>query len=123
MNMQKGMAVIERDDVKTSAIFFDHEVVEFARFAAQTKKNIAKAEAEQREAERNRRKAEKAKARRRAYTLNTFGYVLIRGGVSVVAALAGMAGLIHPAIYIPVIVACLCAACLRMGLWFGRMVK
>ena len=44
--MQKGMAVIERDDVKTKAVFIDHEAVEFARLSAQTKKRLAKAEAE-----------------------------------------------------------------------------
>lgn len=121
--MQKGLAIIERDDTKTNAVFIDHEVVEFARFAAQTKKRLAKAEAEQRNESRIRRREEKMKARRRAYTARTVSSVLTCGGICVGAAWAGMAGLIHPAIYFPVITACLCVACVRLGLWFGRMVK
>ena len=123
MEMQKGVAVFERDDVKTSAIFIDHEVVEFARMNAKIKKQNERTNEDDTEAEVLRRRAEKAEARRRAYTMSTVFYILTRAGISVAAALAGMAGMIHPAIYIPVIGVCLCAACIRLGVWFGRVVK
>lgn len=121
--MQNGMAIIECDDTKTNAVFIDHEVVEFARLSAKTKKRLAKAEADQRNESRIRRREEKIIARRRAYTLKTIYQVLTCGGLCFGAAWAGTAGLIHPAIYIPVIAVGLCVSCVRLGLWFGRMVK
>ena len=121
MEMQKGVAVFERDDVKTSAIFLDHEVVEFARQNAKTKKNIAKAKETDNTEEIQRRRAEKAEARRLAFTIKTVRSLLSCGGIICGEACGGAADMIHPAIYIPVIVACLCVACLRCGLWLGRM--
>lgn len=121
--MQKGVAIIERDETKTKAFFIDHEVIEFARLNGQTKKRLAKAEADHRKADREHRKAEKAKARRRAYTIRTVRDVLfcisIIGGV----AWGGAVGVIEPVACIPVIGVAACVACVRCGLWFGRMVK
>lgn len=121
--MEKGLAIIERDDTKTNAFFIDHEVIECARLNARTKKRLAKAEADQRNYSRNRIREEKMKARRRAYTVRTIYQVLTCGGIGGGAVWAGMAGMIHPAIYIPVIIVCLSVSCVRLGLWFGRMVK
>ena len=123
MDMQKGMAIIERDDTQTKAVFIDHEVLEFARLNAQTKKRLAKAEEEQRNESRILNREEKMKARRRAYTVRTIFQVLTCGGIGGGAVWAGMVGLIHPAILIPVIMVCLSVACVRLGLWFGRMAK
>lgn len=118
--MEKGMAIIEQDDTQTKAVFIDQEVLEFARMSKETKKRIAAQEEAQRKEICNRRKAEKQKAKRKAYTLHTAVYVLIRIAVAVACAWAGTAGMIHPVIYIPVTLFCLCTACLRLGTWFGR---
>ena len=123
MEMTNGMAIIERDDTQTKAFFIDHEVLEFARMNAQTKKRASAAEAKKKEAAHNRRKAEKAKARWRAYTLKTFSSVLTHFGIIGAVAWAGMAGLIHPVTSIPVILFCVATACLRLGVWFGKVVR
>ena len=111
--MEKGMAIIERDEVETKAIFIDYETIEFARQNARTKKRVADAnEATQ--------KAEKAQARKQAFTNNTIAYMLKRGGVIVAAAVAANAGLVHPVISAPVIILCLCAVCIRFGVWLAK---
>ena len=114
--MQKGVAIIERDETKTKAFFIDHEVIEFARLNTQTKKRLAKAEADH-------RKAEKAKARRRAYTIRTVRDVLFCISIIGCVAWGGAVGVIEPVACIPVIGVAACVACVRCGLWFGRMVK
>ena len=121
--MEKGLAIIERNDTHTNAFFIDHEVVEFARLHAKTKKRLADAEKKKHQESRERRKAEKAQARRRAYTINTIRQVLNCVGIIGGAAWAGSAGLIAPVIYIPVIMVASCVACVRFGLWFGRVVR
>ena len=123
MDMKKGMAIIEVNDTETRGFFVDQDALECARLNALTKKRLAQAEAAKREAARTLRNAEKAVARRRAYAAKTFGFVLTRGGIIWAVMAAGIAGMIHPAIYIPVSLLCLCAACLRLGAWFGRTVK
>lgn len=121
--MEKGLAIIERNDTETKAVFIDKETIEFARLNAQTKKRFAHAESMKHKADQTRRKAEKAEARRKAYNLNTAKHILIHGCTIGAVAWAGTAGMIHPAICIPVGLFCLCAACLRFGAWFGRVAK
>lgn len=111
--MKNGMAIIERDEVATKAIFVDHEVIEFARQNARTKKRVADVKGAQ-------RKAQKAKERRTAFDVNTIVYMLIRGGIIVAANAAASAGLIHPVISTPIILLCLCAVCIRFGVWLGK---
>lgn len=123
MTMQTGLAIIERDETETKAIFVDHEVIDFARQNAKTKKRMEAAAQAQIKADHIQRKAEKAKARRKAYNLKTLAHVLTGFTVSGAVAWAGMAGMIQPIISIPVSLFCLCAACLRLGAWFGKRVK
>lgn len=118
--MEKGMAIIERDETQTKAVFIDHEILDFARQNAKTRNRLARIDAAKREAVRKHRNAEKAKARRKAYTMNTIGYVLIRFAIIGALMCAGMVELIHPVIWIPVSLFCLCTACLRLGTWFGK---
>ena len=113
--MKKGMTIIERDEVATKAVFIDHEVVEFARQNARTKKRVA-------DAKDAKHKAVKEQARKRAFTNNTIAYMLIRGGVIVAVNAAASAGLIHPVVSTPVILLCLCAVCIRFGVWLGKVV-
>lgn len=118
-----GIAVIEKTDTETEGFFIDQDTIECARLNALTKKRISHAEAMKRKDDLNRRKAERAEARRKAYNLNTAKHILIHGGIIGAVTLAGTAGMIHPAICIPVGLFCLCAACLRLGAWFGRGAK
>lgn len=118
-----GLAIFEKTDKGTRGFYIDQETIEFAQMNARTKKRLAKADAEKQEADLKCRKAEKAAARRKAYMMDTVRYVLTRVGVSCAVALAGAAGFIHPVIFIPVSVICLCAACMRLGQWIGKVVK
>lgn len=121
--MKKGLAIIEANEVETRSIFVDQDALECARLNALVRKRIANAEAKRREADRNHRKAEKAKARRREYALHAAGFVLSRLAVCVAVVWVGTAEMIHPAIYIPVALFNLCAACLRLGAWSGKVAK
>lgn len=121
--MEKGLAIIEVNEAETKSVFIDQDVIEFARLNAKTKKRIDHNEAVQRKAYQTNRKAEKVEARRKAYNIKTFSHILIHGGIIGAVTWAGTAGMIHPAICIPVGLFCLCAACLRLGAWFGRGAK
>ena len=68
-------------------------------------------------------KAEKAKAQRIAYSIKSLASVIGLGVLAVAVTWAGMAEMIHPHISYPVALFCVCAACLRFGVWFGRMAK
>ena len=120
---ERGLAIIEAPTAEPSGIYIDRESIECARINSLIKKRTAQAEAAQREADRKRMKSEKAEARRKSYNIATIKYILIRGGIIGAVAWAGTAGMIHPAICIPVGLFCLCTACLRLGQWFGRGVK
>ena len=115
-----GLAIIEKTDTETKGFFIDQDVIECARLNALTKNRIARAEAARREADRNRRKAEKVAQRRKAYTIDTIKRITIHSGIIGAVTAAGTAGMIDPAIYIPVSLFCLCSACIRLGTWFGR---
>ena len=121
--MENGLAIIEVNDTETKGFYIDQDALECARLNALTSKQLKKVEAKKREADHRQRMVEKAKARRKAYTLNTIGYILIRCGVSVAAAWGMIAGLIHPVITIPVILLSICTACVRLGMWMAKAVK
>ena len=114
--MQNGLAIIEMTDTGTKGLYIDQDALEFSRLNAKTKKRIAKAEAEKRESIRQHNKAEKAKARHKAQTISHVKAIVSFGAVFCGSAWAGLAGMIHPAIFIPVSLFCLCAACVRFGM-------
>ena len=123
MTFEKGLAVVEVNDTETKGFYIDQEALEFARMNARTEKHRKEAEKDQKKADNSQRKAEKEKAERKAYTLKTIRDVLACCGICVAVAWAGNTGLIHPTVFIPVSVFCLCAACVRFGVWFGRVAK
>lgn len=123
MERKTGLAIVEVNDTETRSFFIDQDALECARLNAQTRKRREQRAKEEKETAHNRRKAAQVAARRRAYTIKTFSYALTCGVISGGVAWAGTVGMIHPAIYIPVICVCLCVACARLGAWFGRMVK
>lgn len=118
--MEKGMAIIERNEAETKAVFIDQDVLECARLNLRTEKRIAKARNAQKEEQRIQRKAEKEQARYRAFAMKTLKAVLTRGGIIGVAAWGLYEGMVHPAIAIPVMLFCLCTASVKAGVWFGR---
>ena len=123
MTFERGLAIIEANETETKGFFIDQDALEFARLNARLDKHRKEtAKAQKKEACKN-SKAAKAKAQRKAYTLKTFGYILANCAVCGAVAWAGIAGMIHPIISAPVSVFCLCVACVRFGLWFGRVVS
>ena len=121
--MQNGLAIIEKTDTETKGFYIDQDALECARLNALTKKRIAKAEAEQREAVIQYRKKAKANARRKAYAnksaASVVALLMLSGAVSV----AGMAEMIHTTIWVATYLTCLCVACIRFGVWFGKAAK
>jgi hypothetical protein len=120
--MERGLMVIEKTDTETKGFYIDQDALECARLNAKVNKRLAEAEQAKQEAARKHRKAEAIKAKRKAYTKHTAGYVLSRLAVCTALVWAGTAGLIHPVVYIPVALVSLCAACLRLGALFGKVV-
>lgn len=68
-------------------------------------------------------KAEREKARLIAYTTKSVLTITGLGVLSVAVACAGVAGMIHPYICVPVTMSSLCAAFMKFGVWFGRVCK
>ena len=114
------MAIIERNEQETKAVFIDQEALECARLNLRTEKRVAEAENAQKEDQRIQRNAEKEQARFRAFTMKTLKDVLICGGITGLAVFGESSGMIHPAIAIPVMLICLCAASVKAGIWFGK---
>lgn len=117
--MENGLAIIEKTDTETRGCFIEEEILELEMLNARSNKRMAE-EAEQREADHRRKMAEKEAARRKAYKIESIKYIILRFAVLGGVVWAGTAGMIHPYIFIPVALFCLCAACLRIGEWFGR---
>ena len=120
--MEKGLMVIEKNDMETRGFYIDQDALECARFNAKVNKRLAEAAKAKQEAERKHKRAEAAKAKQKAYTMNAAKAVLFRLAICTAAVWAGTAGLVHPVIYIPVVLVSLCAACLRLGALFGKVV-
>ena len=118
--MANGLAIVEKSEEQTRAFFIDQDALECARMNAQTKKKREHEEAMQQKNKLNRHKAEREKSRRKAYTVKTIKHIIFSCVLSGGVIAAGIAGLIHPIIYIPVAVFALCTACLRLGLWLGK---
>ena len=115
--MQNGLAIIKKTDNGTKGLYIDQETIELSRLNALTQKRIERAATEEYREIQNRRKAEKAEARRKAYTMKSVGRIMAYIAVYYAVISAGTAGMIHPAISIPVSLFCLCAACVRFGAW------
>ena len=113
-----GMAIVERNDVETKAIFIEQEALELARLSALTRKHRAEHEREQMVADMKHRKARKAEERRRAYNRATAKYLLTRFAFSGVMVAGWAAGLIHPVVSASLI--SLCQASERLGEWRAK---
>lgn len=110
--MQNGLMTIEKTDEKTQAVFIDQDVLECARLNMRIKKRIGKYE-----------KINKAKIRNRKRMEKTANRILAEGGTGLAAAVFGLVGLIHPWLWIPIAIICLCVACLHLGALLGKKVS
>ena len=104
----------------TEGVCIDQDALECARLNIQVMKRIEKNEAAMREVEQNRRKEEAHKAKRKAYTLHTIRFILIRILVAGAAAMAAITGMTRPVISLSIITVCLCRACLHLGRWMEK---
>ena len=121
--MQNGLAIIEKTDTETKGFYIDQDSLEFARMNAKLDKQRKEIENAQKKVATKVSKAAKAKAQRKAYTLKTFGYILANCATCGAVAWAGLTGMIHPIISIPLSILSLCNACVRFGLWIGKVAK
>ena len=110
--MKNGLAIIEQIGESTKSVFIDQEVLECARLNMRTKQRLNV-----------HRKAKATKARFNKYTVKTVRSVLIALASAVALLWLGSAELIHPGLWILGAIISLCAACVRLGAWFGRAAK
>ena len=121
--MRNGLAIIEKTDTGTTGIYIDQEALEFARQNKRTAKRVTEMHRIRRDRNRKLQAQKDEAARRKAFNLDTAKWVSLYGVLSVSATWAGLEGMMHPAICIPVSVFCLCAASMRLGKWFGKNAK
>ena len=121
--MEKALAIFEKTEEGTKAVFFDQETIECARLNVRTKKRVEQAAMEHLANSQKLRKAAAAKARFQAYTAKTFCIVAADCAAVWGAVQAGIAGLVHPVVYLPVSLLFLCAACVRLGAWIGKVIN
>lgn len=112
MNTKTGLMTVKSTGAEMKAIFIDREALEFAKMNMRTKNRI------------NVRRNKKAsKMRHRKNMKRIANRILIEVLFGGAVALAGTAGLIHPVIWTPAAIICLCSACVRLGMWFCMVVK
>ena len=116
----KGLAIIEVNDTGTKGFYIDQDALECALLNAKTKKRVALAERMQREEIKKRRREAKLEAQRREYNVRSIYHIISRCLVSAAVSWATLVGMIHPVVSVPVVMFCLCTACLRLGVWAGR---
>ncbi len=110
--MKKGLITVKSTGAEMRAIFFDKEVLECARLNMRTKRRLEMRQKAKEEKVRFKREMEK--------NANRVLFDILLGGA---VAFAGATGLIHPALWVPVAVIALCAACVRLGMWLGKAAK
>ena len=110
--MQNGLITIEKTDEKVEAIFVDQEVLECARLNLRTKNRVNKQKKERAAKERHQKRMRK-----------TANRIASEAAFGMAVAVAGTCGMIHPAIWIPVTILSLCAACVHFGAWYTKAVK
>lgn len=102
----------------TKGVCMDQDALECAMLNTKVTKRIEANEAAM--VEQNRHKEEAHKEKRKAYTMHTIRYILIRLLVAVAAASAAMAGMTRPVLSISIATLSLCMACLRLGRWMEK---
>lgn len=121
--MMNGLAIIEKNETETKGFYIDQDALECARLNAKVNKRLEAAAKNRLEAERKRRRSEVIKAKRKAYIFCAVRTVLYRTVLCCLLAVACSAGMIVPEICVPVSLALLCSACLRLGALWGKVVR
>lgn len=114
-----GLAIFEKTDTETKGVFIDQDTIESARQNARVRKRIEDAEENARIAYEKHRKTARAEAKRKVILRKTVMSVLVHSAICGTVAIAGLAGMIHPIICVPVCLYCLCTACVRLGALLG----
>ena len=107
--MKKGLMTVKSTGAEMVGVFFDKEAIECNRLNIRTKQRL-----------KMRQKAKEEKLRFKQEMERNANHILLDVAIGGAVALAGTSGLIHPAIWVSTAVVCLCAACVRVGLWFGK---
>lgn len=118
--MRNGLAIIEQTETETKGFYIDQDALECARLNAKVNKRLAEASKVQKKADRKHRRAEAEKAKRKAYISSAVRTVISRTVICMALLFAGAAGMIVPEICVPVSLALLCSACLRLGMLLGK---
>lgn len=110
--MKNGLMTIEKTDEETKAVFIDQDVLECAKLNMRTKKRIGKYEKERVAKERKRKRMERSVNR-----------ILAEALVGLAVAFCGSVGMIHPILWCPISILCLCVASLHLGAMLGKVGK
>lgn len=121
--MEKALAIFEKTEEGTKAVFIDQDTIECARLNQRTKKRVEQVKAKQNATFQKRKKAEAAFEQFKAYTKKTFSIVGSECVAVIAIATAGNADLVSPIVAIPVCLVLLGAACVRLGAWIGWVNK
>lgn len=129
-DMKNGVAIIDINENESKAIFFDREVIEFAKLSASIKKNRKKADNKRKYEERKRKREEREKQEMqnkllkwRVYTVKTFCSIVYYVAIISVVALIMIAKLISPLVAVPVMAYSLGVSCLKFGTWYGKAIS
>lgn len=107
--MKKGLMKVRSTGAEMVGVFVDTEVLECARLNMRTKNRLNMLQ-----------KAKEEKARFKREMERNANRILLDVVVGGAVALAGTSGLIHPAIWVSVSLVAVGAACVRLGMWFGK---
>ena len=110
--MKKGLMKVRSTGAEMVGVFVDTEVLECARLNMRTKSRLNMLQ-----------KAKEEKVRFKREMERNANRILVDAVIGGAVALAGTSGLIHPAIWVSVSVIALCAACVRLGMWFGKVMS
>ena len=110
--MKEALAIISKTEEGTQTVFFDQEVLECARLNKRTKERINL-----------HRQDREEKAQYRKEMEHIANRVVVDAACATGFVWAGVERLIHPGIWLPCAFICLGAACVRLGLWFGKVKK
>jgi hypothetical protein len=110
--MENGLMTIEKTGEKMSAVFIDQEVLECARLNLRTEKRI-----------RNQKREQTKKMRYEKCMKKSANRILAEAGIGGAVAAFGFNGMIHPLLWVPASMICVCVACLHFGAWLGKVSK
>jgi hypothetical protein len=110
--MKNGLMTIEKTDESTKAVFIDQEALECARLNMRTKERVNEGEIERRNKARAKKRIERVRNR-----------IFANAGIGAAVAFAGLTGMIHALLWVPVAIGFLCLGCIGIGAYMGMGAK